>query len=63
MELSDKIKAIYPDLTDADFFPGSGTIVLKKDYDHPETYIAEWRHPVHPQPTQEQLDAIGAQND
>lgn len=50
-----KIEALYPDLTPADF-GRLGTIRLQDDGAGP--YIAKWEHPVHPQPTQQQLDAI-----
>jgi len=58
MELSDKIKAIYPDLTNHDFM--SGVIVIQSDLDEKGAYIREWNHPTHPLPTQEQLDAVGS---
>lgn len=53
--LKSKIQKIYPDLT-ADDFGRIGTIKLRDDGSGP--YIASWNHPTHPQPTQEQLDAI-----
>ena len=53
--LVQKIIAIYPDLTKADFGKG-GTILLRDDGTGP--YIARWAHPTHAQPTQEQLDAV-----
>jgi hypothetical protein len=55
--LHDKIVQIYPDLTSADFSL-SGTICLQNDGDGKGDYIKLWNHPTHPQPTQEQLDAI-----
>lgn len=58
MSLYEKILKLYPDLTSADFMPFSGTIMLQNDSDGKGDYIAKWEHPVHPQPTQEQLDAI-----
>jgi len=54
----EKIKSIYPSLTDADFAPFTGTIVLQNDSDGKGDYIKSWQHPTLVQPTQEQLDAI-----
>ena len=50
----EKIIAIYPELTDADFGP-RGTIRLQNDSDGRGDYIAEWNHPIYPKPTEEQL--------
>jgi len=52
MTLYDKIKAIYPQLTDADFGL-VGTIHLQNDGQG--DYIAKWEHPTLPRPTEEQL--------
>ena len=60
MSLYDKIMAIYPTLTQADFGPFSGTIMLQNDSDGRGDYIAAWNHPTLPRPTQEQLDAVEA---
>ena len=60
MTLYEKIKAIYSELTDADFAPMSGTITLQNDSDGRGDYIAKWEHPTLAQPTQEQLDAVEA---
>ena len=57
MNLHDKILAIYPELTDDDFFL-RGTIVLRNDSDGNGDYIAKWEHPTLAQPTQEQLDEL-----
>ena len=54
----EKIKSIYPSLTDADFAPFTGTIVLQNDSDGKGDYIKSWQHPTLVQPTQEQLDAV-----
>jgi hypothetical protein len=52
MTLYEKIKAIYPDLQDADFM----TIIrLQNDSDGRGDYIALWNHPTLPRPTEEQL--------
>ena len=56
MTLFEKIKSIYPSLTEADFCRPDGTIVLQNDGDG--DYIAKWSHPDFPQPTQEQLDGV-----
>ena len=53
--LYDKIKTIYPELTDADFFPKTGTILLQNDSDGKGDYIAKWEHPTLAKPTTEQL--------
>jgi len=58
MNLYDKIKTIYPQLTDADFSPVTGTITLQNDSDGKGDYIASWKHPSLKEPTQEELDAI-----
>ena len=44
MTLWQKIIAIYPELTDADFHPIDGTINLKDDSDGLGAYIAKWNH-------------------
>jgi hypothetical protein len=51
MTLIDKIKAIYPELQDADFL---SVITLQNDSDGKGDYIAKWEHTL-PQPTEEQL--------
>jgi hypothetical protein len=57
MTLYDKIKTIYPSLTNADFSPITGTIILQNDSDGRGDYIAKWEHPTLPKPTDEQLGA------
>jgi hypothetical protein len=56
--LYDKIKTIYPELTDADFAPITGTIVLQNDSNGNGDYIAKWEHPTLTRPTQTQLDEV-----
>jgi hypothetical protein len=51
--LYDKIKAIYPELQDADFMD---TIRLQNDSDGKGDYIAVWNHLTLPRPTEEQLN-------
>ena len=58
MKLYEKITTLYPDLTDADFMPDTGTIMLQNDSDGRGDYIREWNHPTLAQPTQEQLDGV-----
>lgn len=58
MTLYEKIISVYPDLTAGDFFPDTGTIVLQNDSDGLGDYIKSWNHPVHPEPTKQQLDSI-----
>ena len=41
--LFEQIKATYPELTDADFFPETGSIHLKDDGDG-MAYIAKWEY-------------------
>lgn len=53
--LYEKIKSIYPSLTDADFSPMLGTIRLQNDSDGKGDYIAKWEHPTLAKPTEEQL--------
>lgn len=55
MTLYDKIMALYPQLEQQDFLT---VIRLQNDSDGKGDYIAFWSHPVYPEPTQEQLDAI-----
>ena len=58
MTLYEKITTLYPDLTDEDFMPTTGTIMLQNDSDGKGDYIREWNHPTLAQPTQEQLDGV-----
>jgi hypothetical protein len=55
--LYEKIKTIYPELTDADFNPLTGIIILQNNSDGKGDYIAKWEHPTLPKPTDEQLGA------
>ena len=50
----EKIKTIYPELTDADFSLITGTIFLQNDSDGKGDYIAKWEHTL-PRPTDEEL--------
>jgi hypothetical protein len=50
--LYNKIKTLYPELTDQDFV---SLIVLQNDSDGKGDYIAKWEHPTLPCPTEEQL--------
>ena len=56
MNLYEKIKSIYPELTNIDFSP-IGTILLQNDSDGKGDYIAKWDHPTLARPTDEQLGA------
>ena len=58
MNLYEKIIYLYPDLTQADFYPSSGSISLRNDSDGKGDYIAKWEHPTFPRPTDEQLAGI-----
>lgn len=52
MNLHEKIKSIYPELTDFDFVT---VITLQNDSDGKDDYIAKWEHPTLPKPTDKQL--------
>jgi len=52
MTLHDKIKTLYPELTDGDFV---NIIRLQNDSDERGDYIAKWEHPTLARPTEEQL--------
>ena len=58
MNLYEKIKTIYPELTINDFIGYNSTILLQNDSDGNGDYIKSWTHPTLTQPTQAQLDAI-----
>jgi hypothetical protein len=51
--LCEKIKKLYPELTDVDFSPITGTIVINDE--GAGEYIADWKHLVLSKPTQDQL--------
>jgi hypothetical protein len=55
MTIYEKIKALYPELTDRDFFT---VITLQNDLDGRGDYIAKWEHPTFQRPTDEQLEAM-----
>ena len=55
MTLSQKIKKLYPSLTQEDFYPTTGTIALQNDSDGKGDYIAKWEHPTLARPTAEEL--------
>ena len=55
MTLYEKIKTIYPQLTNSDFHFVTGTIQLQNDSDGRGDYIAKWEHPTLAKPTEEQL--------
>jgi hypothetical protein len=52
MTLSEKIMALYPELTQQDFIT---VILLQNDSDGKGDYIAAWNHPTLPRPTKEQI--------
>jgi hypothetical protein len=54
MTLYEKIKQLYPQLTDDDFMT---VIRLQNDSDGKGDYIAKWEHTL-PRPTDEQLGAV-----
>ena len=55
MTLYEKIKTLYPQLTDHDFMT---VITLQNDSDGKGDFIAKWEHPTLPRPTEEQLNGI-----
>jgi hypothetical protein len=55
MTLTEKIKSIYPELTNEDLTPYNGTILLQNDGDGKGDYIAKWEHPTLARPTDEEL--------
>jgi Na+/phosphate symporter len=57
MTLYEKIKTIYPELTNEDFHPIRGTIKLQNDLEHIGDYIKSWNHPTLTRPTEAQLEA------
>ena len=58
MTLYEKIKTIYPSLTENDFMGRNATITLQNDSDGKGDYIAKWEHPTLTRPTQAQLDGV-----
>jgi hypothetical protein len=52
MTLYDKIKQLYPSLTNKDFMT---VITLQNDSDGKGDYIAKWEHPTLARPTDEEL--------
>lgn len=53
MNLTEKLKNIYPELESFDFC--SGSIRIENASDGKGDYIAKWEHPTLPKPTAEQL--------
>jgi hypothetical protein len=58
MTLFEKIKQLKPELTDKDFYPDTGTIVLQNDSDGKGDYIKEWNHPTVTRPTTQELNGV-----
>jgi hypothetical protein len=58
MTLYDKILTLRPNLTQDDFAPTTGTIVLQNDSDGKGDYIREWNHPTVTQPTNTELNGV-----
>ena len=54
MTLPEKIKALYPELTERDF---TTVIALQNDSDGRGDYIAKWEHPTLARPTDAQVAA------
>jgi hypothetical protein len=53
MNIYEKIKTIYPEITLEDFIPSNNIIVLQNDGEG--DYIKEWNHPTFSRPANEQL--------
>jgi len=53
MSLYEKIIALYPELKDFNF--ALGVITLQNDSNGNGDYIAQWKHPTLPKPTDEEL--------
>ncbi len=58
MDLFNKIRVIYPEITVSDTVAPTDYISLRDDLDERGEYIERWEHPVYPEPTQERLDAV-----
>ena len=58
MTLYEKIRQLKPELTENDFGPYTGTIVLQNNSDGKGDYIKSWEHPTLAKPTQEELDEV-----
>ena len=56
MTLSEKIKALYPELPNEPLIWHG--IYLQNDSDGKGDYIAKWEHPTLTRPTQAQLDGV-----
>jgi len=52
MSLVEKIKQLYPEITDSDF---PDVICVRDDADGTPQYIAKWEHPTLVRPTDEEL--------
>lgn len=50
-----KLVELYPELTDADFNPQTGSIGLRNDADGFGTYIEKWEHPTLERPADADL--------
>lgn len=58
MDLSEKIKKIYPELKNDDFVGPTSTISLRDDSTGEGAYIDKWDHPTLSKPTDEQLKGL-----
>ena len=52
MNLYEKVKSLYPEITDIQFVT---VITLQNDSDGKGDYIAKWEHPTLAKPTDEEL--------
>ena len=56
--LYDRIKKLRPSLTDADFKPNKGTVLLEELSDGKGAYIASWTHETITRPTDDEIKAV-----
>ena len=53
-----KIRTLYPNLKEFDFYPNQGYIILFNDGDSEGDYINKWNHPTLSQPTDEEIENV-----
>jgi hypothetical protein len=53
-----RIKTLYPELKETDFFPDNNCILLINDGDGEGDYIQKWNHPTLSKPSDEDLKNI-----
>lgn len=53
-----KIRTLYPNLKECDFYPNQGCITLFNDGDGEGDYINKWTHSTLSQPTDEEIENV-----